>query len=303
MERPLQRISPMPTAPTDQPPTLPPPPAKPRSWVENVNGKPRVRWLLIAPILAIVGVQILAPVFFTSPLQMPSGRRVPFLGLFFAYEMILIAGIAIVYVELQRQKIFSGKSKWQIGLGATMLLTVLAAILFSLLGYEYREYRRDQDKFLTNQKKITAMVSIITGGNSTATLTVMDLALDGSRLACYVQRATFDNNDLSRLIDVACDHGTTSCPIESLWLSLSVVDEKALRESLPRMPRLEELAYFRYPIEENSVDDATVDAIILHCPKLRNLSWNMQTFTPEQRDRLRTHFPELKVNGKVWEQQ
>lgn len=270
--------------------------------MENVDGKPRIRWVFIVPTLLIVGAQITTTALFGPLWSEPPGRRIPFLQLFFAYELIAIAGFAIVYVELQRQRILSGKSKWQIGLGATMWLTALAAVLFALLGHEYREYHRDQEQFRANQKKIAAMIEIITGDSSGAAMTVIDTSLNASQLACYVQRATFGNDDLAKLIDVACEEGRIACPIKSLWLSMSNVDEAALRESLARVPELTDLAYFRYPIVEGRVEDATVDAIIKHCPNLQNLSWNFQEFTPEQIARLRAQFPEINVNGKSWAQ-
>lgn len=276
------------------------PPKKPAGWVENVDGKPRIRWGLIASVLMIVAAQISVTGIFGPTWHPPAGRRVPFLQLFFAYELIAIAGIAIVYVELQRQRILSGKSKWQIGLGATMWLTALAAVLFALLGHEYREYHHDQEQFRANQKKIAAMIEIITGDSSGAAMTVIDTSLNASQLACYVQRATFGNDDLAKLIDVASEEGRIACPIKSLWLSMSNVDEAALRESLAKVPALTDLAYFRYPIVEGRVEDATVDAIIKHCPNLQNLSWNLQEFTPEQIARLRSQFPEINVNGKSW---
>lgn len=282
---------------------------KPRAvrWVDNVDGKPVIRWGAIWPVAAIVTAQLSVMMVVARPPPSRPGFHVPFLGLLFAYELLAILAIGVVYVELQRQKILSGKFRPQLGLGATMVLVALAAVLSALLGYEYRTHRFYHDAFAMEQKqkaewkKMVAEMSAVAAGATgrTGTNTVIDWS-NGTRVICYVDRKDFTNEDLAALIGRSTRDGR-ECPIEELHLSNTQIDNAGLR-MIARCPHLRKVTVTRAIIDPPWIEDESLDAIIEGCVELQSVLIWEHHFKPGQIERLRERMPDLKFNGKTWKE-
>jgi hypothetical protein len=173
-------------------------------WVRIVSGRLRVRWARILAFLsATVVINFLGMTIVSRFAQMPIRT-----DLLLVPQCVIVAFIVVV-IDLQRQRLLHGNSRFRFSLQTIFLLTASAAAFFALLTHAVRENQR---LFAENQIIKERLESLMQGG------TAWIGTAGGGQITCQVTRPSFSDDDLASLIDLASHGGESPCELSTLFL-------------------------------------------------------------------------------------
>ncbi len=250
-------------------------------WVIDQDGKPCVRWGLVAGYIGIVvGVNALAMLLISWFI----GTRFN-LPLVFAISCGAIACSTIV-VELQRQRVLTGEWRFRLSILSCLILMLIAACFFAIIG---NDIRANQLGHALNLALKTKLEELIDGGN------VYISTIEGTGVSCDVSRASFSDVDLQKLIQLASERTPGISQITLLNLEKTSVTDVGL-QALHRCPHLTHLFLPAFQLSNESI------ASLVACRNLKYLSLDESKLTSEQVTDLRKTLPNLILNGKRWKE-
>ena len=249
------------------------------TWVINQGGKPCVRWgRVIAFVGTVFGVNALAMLLLSLVLGVRFQLPLLFLMSFGAVVFLTIA------VELQRQKVLTGEWRFRFSISTGLLLMILAACFFAILGNEIRLNQRGHAANLVLKTKLEELID----GGSAYISTV-----DGTGVSCDVSRTSFSDDDLQKLVQLASERTPGISQISFLNLEKTSVTDAGL-QTVRLCPHLTHLFLPVFQPSNESI------ASIVACPKLKYLSLDESKLTSEQIAVLTRTLPNLILNGKRW---
>lgn len=119
--------------------------------------------------------------------------------------------------------------------------------------------------------------------------------LDGKRrggIACVATRASFSDDDLARVIDLASQGGASPCQLTYLDLAGTSVTSAGVR----RLAKCQRLAQLSLPPLQLSQD--AIDALA-NCGALEFLTIGEQNLTREEIIRMLAAMPNVQINGRT----
>jgi len=247
----------------------------------DVDGRLRVRWGRVAAFMAAVfAINLLGAAAVNQFTEMPInafGLFAPFCG---------VAAFLVLAVELERQRLRSGQWRFRFSLGAILWWTAIASAFFALAMSGFRENQRG---FAVNQQLRTELEAVVNGGTITISMPC------GRNITCEVTRASFSDDDLARIIDLASQGGTRPCELSFLFLARTSITDAGVC----RLAACEKLVFVELPVIDLS--DEALESLG-KCRRLEVLVLDERRLSGEQLARLRTALPRVKLNGKTWAQ-
>ena len=114
-------------------------------------------------------------------------------------------------------------------------------------------------------------------------------------MSCDITRASFDDDDLRKLIQLASERTPGISQVSFLNLEKTSVTDAGL-QSVHLGPHLTHLFLPSIKLSNESIDS------LVACRKLKYLSLDESKLTTEQVMNLRRSLPELILNGKRWKE-
>ncbi len=252
-----------------------------QKWVIDQGGEPIVRWSRVAAFVGIVvGSNALAMLLLSLVIGIPFKLSLVFITSCGAIVVLTIA------VELQRQRVLTGRWRSRLSIRTGLILMIEAACFFAVVG---NEIRANQQGHAANLALKTKLEELIDGGNAYIS------AVEGTGVSCDITRASFDDDDLRKLIQLASERSPGISQVSFLNLERTSVTDAGL-QSVHLGPHLTHL--FLPSIKLSNEAIANLGA----CRKLKYLSLDESKLTTEQVMNLRRSLPELILNGKRWKE-
>lgn len=249
------------------------------TWVINQGGKPCVRWGRVTAFVGtVLSVNALAMLLFSLVLGVRFHLPLLFLMSCGAVVFLTLA------VELQRQRVLTGEWRFRLSISTGLILMILAACFFAVLGDEIRVNQRGHAANLILKTKLEELID---GGMAYIS------AADGTGVSCDVSRASFSDDDLRELIQLASERTPGISQISFLNIEKTSVTDTGL-QAVRLCPHLTHLFLPAFPLRNETI------ASIVACPKLKYLSLDERKLTSEQMAVLRKALPKLILNGKRW---
>ena len=249
------------------------------AWITDDSGQPRIRWpRIITFVLAVFVSSGVVQSLLTYLLQMP-----------FRFADLLLMSLTmivslIIAVEMQRQRVLTGRWRFRLSLGTCLILMMVAAFYFLVLGNDFRANRLGLAANLVMKTKLEELMD---GGNAYIS------TVEGTGVSCDITRVSFSNTELEKLIEISSRRSRNVSQISFLNLEkTSVTDAGVLK--LDSCPHLQYLA-----LPSIFLSDETI-ANIAKCKALAYLSLDEAKLTEKQLAALRISLPKLKLNGKPW---
>jgi hypothetical protein len=245
-------------------------------WIQSEDGSPRIRWgrvilLSASALLANALAQLLIFAVFQVPFRF---------GLVSAVTVAQL-GFFATAIELQRQRLVSGKFVFRFNLTFLFVATLFAALF---IGSVAAEIRYSQRAFQRNKEIEAQLQQLIGAGDVTIG------ALNGNRISCRVTRPTFSDDDFALLVELTqCDQSGIS-EITMLQIENTSVTEIGIQK-LVACKKLEFLA-----LPTIKLSDSAVNAIA-SCRNLKHISIGQRALTEEQRSGLYKKLPNVRING------
>ncbi|HQU41681.1 MAG TPA: hypothetical protein PK867_02670 [Pirellulales bacterium] len=195
-----------------------------------------------------------------------------------------VAAFLVLAVELERQRIRSGEWRFRFSLGAILWWTAIASAFFALAMSGFRENQRG---FAVNQQLRTELEAVVNGGTITISMPW------GRNITCEVTRASFSDDDLARIVELASQGGTRPCELSFLFLARTSITDAGVR----RLAACEKLVFVELPSMKLSDEAIGSQA---KCRRLEFLFLDERRLSAEQFNRLRTALPDVRLNGKTW---
>jgi hypothetical protein len=257
------------------------PPEPPKLlWVYEVAGRPRVRWGRVAAFLATIAAVSLA-----SSTVVDYFTDVPTNVVVLLAPLSVAAAYVVIVAELQLQRMRTGAWRFRYSLRSILILTALAAFFFALASYGIRENQR---QFAMNAELTKQLEAVIQGGK-------VSISNPGGRgIACQVTRASFSDDDLARVIDLASQGSTRTCELQMLFLGGTSVTNAGVCQLAAR----KKLIVVELPPIDLS--PAAIDALA-KC-RLETLIIDERQLSAAQLHRLRKNLPDIRLNGRTWAQ-
>jgi len=231
------------------------------TWVINQGGKPCVRWGRITAFVGTVfGVNALS--MFLLSLVLGVRFQLPRLFLMSCGAVVFLT----IAVELQRQRVLTGEWRFRLSISTGLILMILAACIFAVLGNEIRVNQRGHAANLALKTKLEELID---GGNAYIS------TVEGTGVSCDVSRASFSDDDLRELVQLACERTPGISQISLLNLEKTSVTDAGL-QAVRLCPHLTHLFLPAFRLSNESI------ASIVTCPKLKYLSLDESKLTSEQ---------------------
>ena len=172
-----------------------------QTLVIDQGGEPIVRWRRVAAFVGIVvGSNALAMLLLSLVIGIPFKLSLVFVVSCGAIVFLTIA------VELQRQRVLSGEWRYRLSISTGLILMIEAACFFAVVGNEIRANQQGHAANLVLKAKLEQLID---GGNAYIN------AIEGTGVSCDVTRASFDDEDLQKLIQLASERtpGISQVPL------------------------------------------------------------------------------------------
>ena len=248
-------------------------------WVFDQDGEPIVRWSRVAAFVGIVvGSNALAMLLLSLVIGIPFKLSLVFVMSCGAIVVLTIA------VELQRQQVLTGRWRYRLSISTGLILMIEAACFFAVVG---NEIRANQQGHAANQVLKTKLEELINGGNAYIS------AVDGTGVSCDVARASFDDDDLRKLVQLASERTPGISQVSFLNLEKTSVTDAGV-QVVHLCPHLTHLFLPAVQLSNESI------ACLVACQKLKYLSLDESKLTSEQVTELKRNLPNLILNGKRW---
>ena len=252
-----------------------------QKWVIDQGGEPIVRWSRVAAFVGIVvGSNALAMLLLSMVIGIAFKLSLVFIGSSGAIVVLTIA------VELQRQRVLTGRWRFRLSIRTGLILMIEAACFFAIVG---NEIRVNQQGHAANLVLKTKLEELIEGGNAYIS------AVEGTGVSCDITRASFDDDDLRKLIQLASERTPGISQVSFLNLEKTSVTDAGL-QSVHLGPHLTHLFLPSIKLSNESIDS------LVACRKLKYLSLDESKLTTEQVMNLRRSLPKLILNGKRWKE-
>lgn len=255
--------------------------AKELAWVRNVNGQPRVRWGRVAVVmLALIGGTLSARAIWGQYAYTPEAV------LSAALPTAAFSAYLVLLVELQSQRVRTGKWSFAFSIRAVLLWTAIASILLALTMSAVRHRQRG----LAESQRIKGeLEAVIDGGQ------VFCSMLWGEDIFCHVTRPTFSDKDLAAVIRLASHGDTVPCELTLLTLSVTSVTN----DGVCQLAACRKLTLLALPALDLSPEAISA---LANCSRLEYLYIDERPLTERQIDQLRKALPSVRLNNKSWAQ-
>ena len=249
--------------------------ANSRGFVEDRDGKPYIRWARVALFLGFLIGGSIAGAWIVSWL---------FRGPIPTFAIIMQSSVMVIYliaqIELERQRVLTGKWTWRFSLAGILSMMFFVAIFFGVVGNELRKTQRE---FAEGKKVIASLQEVIGKGNAYA-------QSRNGRFTVQVARPDFNDDDLREVIRLTTQENGGSQELAVAMLIGTSVTEQGLRE-LRRCPKLSMMTISTGPLSDETI------AALNECPELENIILVESNFTAEELAHLRSSLKRAKVNG------
>jgi hypothetical protein len=240
----------------------------------NEAGEIAVHWPRLIALLAVVVAPMiiisLAIMYFTGkPIRAPR--------IIIPTILVLLPQLLLLHFAKRRAE---RRSLWQYSLSTLLASLTVACVLFALLG---SDRRADLERFAKRQQFQGSLMQIVGKGSVHVT---------GGTLI-QVQRPSFDDNDLRKVLQYREQLERSNFPISILDLSGTRVTDQGVAE----LKQVHSLKYCFF--ERTGVTDAAVDALD-ELPNLKVISFNGTQVTPERLLKLSQDRPDLKIEPQTY---
>ena len=172
----------------------------------------------------------------------------------------------------------------RLSISTGLILMIMAACFFAVVGNEIRANQQGHAANLVLKAKLEQLID---GGNAYIN------AIEGTGVSCDVTRASFDDEDLQKLIQLASERTPGISQVSFLIFEKTSVTDAGL-QAVHLCPHLTHLFLPPIPLSNESI------AILVACQKLKYLSLDESKLTTEQVTDLKRNLPNLILNGKRW---
>ena len=250
------------------------------TWVADDGGQPRIRWArIVALVLAVFGFYMAVSLLLSFSLGMQFRFAVAFL-----MTLGVLSGL-VVAVELQRQRVLTGRWSFRLSISALLILTTLAALFFLVIGNDLNAMRLGHE---ANRVTKAELEELMDGGDAYIS------SPDGTGVTCSITRASFSDAELVALIQISARRSQGVSQIAYLNLEKTSVTDVGVRR-LDSCPHLYLLALPRMALSDEAISN------IAKCKELTHLLMAESNLTAKQFTALRNSLPKLKLIG-TWKE-
>ena len=248
-------------------------------WVIDQGGMPCVQWGRVAAYIGIV-VGANAMAMFMLSLVIGVRFKLPLLFVLSCGTFVYMT----LAVELQRQRVLTGERRLRLSISTGLILMILAACFFAVIGNEIRTNQRGHTSNLALKNKLEELID---GGNAYVS------TIEGTGVSCDVLRASFSDDELQKLIQLTSERTPGISQITLLNLEKTSVTDAGL-QVVQLCPHLTCLFLPALRLSNESIKS------LVSCSKLKYLTLDESKLTSDQLAALRKSLPKLMLNGKQW---